>query len=93
VDLDLAIGWIFVDNDDQYFRTTLKNGVFTHVRAGSGSADLTLYIPTSALGNLAVGDIAGATADGVIMKGEEAILGLLFGVLQPGDPDFNIILP
>lgn len=92
-DLDLAIGWIFVDNDDQYFRTTLKNGVFTHVRAGSGSADLTLYIPTSALGNLAVGDIAGATADGMIMKGEEAILGLLFGVLQPGDPDFNIILP
>ena len=92
-DLDLAIGWVFVDADDDFYRTTLRNGVFTHVHNGSGSTDLTLYVPTAALGNLAAGDIKGALAAGLILKGEDVILAQLFGVLQPGDPAFNIVVP
>jgi alkyl sulfatase BDS1-like metallo-beta-lactamase superfamily hydrolase len=91
-DLDLAASWVFPDHDATY-RTTLRNGVLSYVRDGSGDVTLTVTVPRSALGALAAGDLDRARAAGLTLDGDTASLQQLFGVLQPGDPAFNIIDP
>jgi alkyl sulfatase BDS1-like metallo-beta-lactamase superfamily hydrolase len=91
-DLDLAIGWVFPDQGAT-FRTTLRNGVFSHVRGGSGDVTLTITVPRPALGALAAGDLGAAVAAGLTLNGDAAAVQQLLGVLQPGNPAFNIIEP
>jgi alkyl sulfatase BDS1-like metallo-beta-lactamase superfamily hydrolase len=91
-DLDLALGWVFPDHGATY-RTTLRNGVFSYVRDGSGDVALTITVPGPALGALAVGDLAAAAAAGLTLDGDAAVVQQLLGVLQPGNPSFNIVEP
>jgi alkyl sulfatase BDS1-like metallo-beta-lactamase superfamily hydrolase len=91
-DLDLAIGWDFPDHK-QSFRTTLRNGVFTHVENGSGDVALTVTVPRAALAHLATGDVGAAQAAGLALDGDATVLQRLLGVLDPGDPSFNIVEP
>lgn len=91
-DLDLAIRWVFPDRGST-FRATLANGVLTYARDGSGEVSLTITVPRAAMGALATGDLAAARAAGLSLDGDEGTLAQLMGVLDPGDPAFNIIEP
>jgi len=91
-DLDLAARWVFPDHDATY-RTTLRNGVFSYVRDGSGDVALTITVPRPALAALAAGDPGAALGAGLNLDGDATALQQVFGVLQPGDPDFNIVEP
>jgi alkyl sulfatase BDS1-like metallo-beta-lactamase superfamily hydrolase len=91
-DLDLAARWEFPDHHATY-RTTLRNGVFTYTRDGHGEAALTLTVPRSALGPLAAGDVDRARETGLALDGDVSVLRQTLGVLQRGDPSFNIIEP
>ncbi|MGH3263129.1 MAG: alkyl sulfatase C-terminal domain-containing protein [Trebonia sp.] len=91
-DLDLAARWQFPDHHATY-RTTLRNGVLSYARDGRGEVGLTLTVPSAALGALAAGDMGKARAAGLAIDGDASVLHQLLGVLQPGDPAFNIIEP
>ncbi|MGH3206797.1 MAG: alkyl sulfatase C-terminal domain-containing protein, partial [Trebonia sp.] len=91
-DLDLALRWEFVDHHVTY-RTTLHNGVFSYTRDGRGDVTLTLVVPRAALGALAAGDIGRARDAGLTLAGDASALEQILGVLEPGDPSFNIIEP
>jgi alkyl sulfatase BDS1-like metallo-beta-lactamase superfamily hydrolase len=91
-DLDLAIGWDLPDHGTTY-RMTLHNGVLTYVNGSDKPVNLTLRVPAAALASLAGGDLAGARAAGLSTQGDETQLTSLLGVLEPGDPNFEIMLP
>lgn len=91
-DLDVALRWTFPDRAETY-RTTLRNGVFTAVRDGTGDASLTVTAPNAAVALLALGDVAGATAAGLTLDGDAEALRTVLGVLDQGDPDFPIVEP
>jgi alkyl sulfatase BDS1-like metallo-beta-lactamase superfamily hydrolase len=91
-DLDLAIRWDLPDHAASY-RTTLHNGVLTYVKDSGKQATLTLKIPAAALAALALGNLDAARSNGLTSEGDESQLATLFSVLQPGDPNFNIIEP
>jgi alkyl sulfatase BDS1-like metallo-beta-lactamase superfamily hydrolase len=91
-DLDLAIRWDLPDHGAAY-RTTVRNGVLTYVKGSDKPASLTLTVPAAALIALAQGDIQAARGNGLTTDGDESQLTSLFSVLQPGDPNFNIIEP
>jgi alkyl sulfatase BDS1-like metallo-beta-lactamase superfamily hydrolase len=91
-ELDLAARWKFPDHHATY-RTTLRNGVFSYTRDGHGEVALTLTVPQSALGALAAGDVDNARGAGMALDGDISVLRQTLGVLQPGDPSFNIIEP
>jgi len=83
---------VFPDHDATY-RTTLRNGVFSYVRDGSGDVTLTITVPRPTLAALAAGDPGAALSEGLTLDGDTTALQQVFGVLQPGDPDFNIVEP
>jgi alkyl sulfatase BDS1-like metallo-beta-lactamase superfamily hydrolase len=91
-DLDLAIGWDLPDHGASY-RVTLHNGVLSYVKGSAKPVSLTLTVPAAALAALAGGDVEAARANGLTTEGDEGQLAALFGVLRPGDPDFEIVLP
>jgi alkyl sulfatase BDS1-like metallo-beta-lactamase superfamily hydrolase len=91
-ELDLAIRWDLPDQGASY-RTTLRNGVFTYVKGSGEPAALTLTVPAAALTALAQGDLDASRASGLAAEGDEKRLAALFSVLQPGDPNFNIVEP
>jgi alkyl sulfatase BDS1-like metallo-beta-lactamase superfamily hydrolase len=91
-ELDLAAQWVFPDHDATY-RTTLRNGVFSYVRDGSGDVTLTITVPRLALAALAAGDPGAALGAGLVLDGDATALQQVLGVLEPGDPDFNIVEP
>jgi linear primary-alkylsulfatase len=91
-DLDLAIGWVFPDHGVT-FRTTLRHGVFSYVRDGSGEVTTTITVPRAALATLAAGDLGAARAAGLTLDGDAAAVQRFVGVLQRGDPAFNIVEP
>ena len=91
-DLDLAIGWVFPDHDAR-FRSTLRNGVFTPVADGAGDVAATLTVPVAALPGLASGDLDIARDAGLTVDGDPEALTRLLSILDPGDPDFDIIEP
>ena len=91
-DLDLAIRWDLPDHDASY-RTALHNGVLTYVKDSSKPVGLTLTVPAAALTALAGGNLAAARGNGLTTSGDESQLASLFSVMQPGNPDFNIIEP
>ena len=92
-DLDIATRWIFPDSDGATYRLTLKNGVLTHVKDGRGDVTLTVTVPKSALGALAMGDVEAAMGAGLQLDGDVGALQQVLAVLEPGDPGFNIVTP
>lgn len=91
-DLDLAARWEFPGHHAVY-RTTLHNGVFSYTRDGHGDVALTLTVPANAVGALAGGDLDAAHRAGLTLRGDASALHQILGVLQAGDPAFNIIEP
>jgi alkyl sulfatase BDS1-like metallo-beta-lactamase superfamily hydrolase len=91
-DLDLAIRWNLPDHGTSY-RTTLHNGVLTYVKDSDKPTGLTLTVPATALTALTRGDLDTARSNGLTTDGDRAQLTSLFSVLQPGDPNFNIVEP
>jgi alkyl sulfatase BDS1-like metallo-beta-lactamase superfamily hydrolase len=91
-DLDLAIRWDLPDHGTSY-RTTLHNGVLTYMKDSDKPVSLTLTVPKAALMALATGNLDAARASGLTTHGDQSQLASLFSVLQPGDPDFNIVEP
>jgi alkyl sulfatase BDS1-like metallo-beta-lactamase superfamily hydrolase len=71
----------------------LHNGVLTYVKDSDQPVSLTLTVPGPALAALARGDIEAARSSGLTASGDQGQLASLFSVLQPGDPNFNIIEP
>ncbi|GAB3389948.1 alkyl sulfatase dimerization domain-containing protein [Humibacter soli] len=91
-DLDIATRWVFPETD-QTFRVTLRNGVLTAVPNGKGDATLTVTVPKAAIPALATGSVDGTIAAGATFVGDASVLQQVLAVLDPGDPDFNIIEP
>ncbi|WP_127472724.1 alkyl/aryl-sulfatase [Microbacterium sulfonylureivorans] len=91
-DLDIATRWHFPDTG-QTFRVTLRNGVFVVVENGKGDVTLTLTAPQSSIAGIASGDVAAALAAGLTLDGDASVLQTVLGVLDPGDPAFDIVLP
>ncbi|HEU5484272.1 MAG TPA: alkyl sulfatase dimerization domain-containing protein [Microlunatus sp.] len=88
--LDLAIDVTFVDIGANY-RLTLHNGVLIYrLRDADDTADLTLTTTKVRLLQLLAGDSA---SPGLDIVGDDNVLGTLLGVIDRGDPSFNIITP
>jgi len=92
-DLDVATRWAFPDADGATYRVTLKNGVLSHVRDGRGAVTLTVTVPRAALGPLAMQDVTAALGAGLQLDGDASVLQSVLGVLDPGDPGFDIVTP
>ncbi|MGO7983888.1 alkyl sulfatase C-terminal domain-containing protein, partial [Rhizobium johnstonii] len=76
---------------ERSFHLTLHNGVFIYVeREPSGDAPLHLTLTKPRFLALAGGD---TSSEGLTVDGDASILTKLTGVLDPGDPGFNIVLP
>ncbi len=89
-DLDLALD-ITLSDLDRTFHLTLKNAVLVFVeRDADGSAPLHLTLSKPRLLALVAGD---SESDGLTVDGDLGILHQLIGVLDPGDPGFDIVLP
>lgn len=89
-DLDLEMD-ITVTDLGRTFHLTLRNGVLVYVeRQPAADAPLHLTLSKDRLLTLATGDLA---SDGLDVTGDIGILQTLLGVLAPGDPSFEIVLP
>jgi alkyl sulfatase BDS1-like metallo-beta-lactamase superfamily hydrolase len=89
-DLDLAFD-ITLPDLGRSFHLTLRNGVLVYVeREPSGDAPLHLTLTKPRLIALAGGD---QQSPGIATTGDLGVIGKLLGVLSPGDPDFEIVLP
>ncbi|QAY72735.1 MBL fold metallo-hydrolase [Agromyces protaetiae] len=89
-DLDLAFDLTLTDLD-RSFRLTLRNGVLVYVeRPPADDAALHLTLSKPRLLALAAGDL---TSPGVEVEGDLDVLRRLLGVLDEGDPAFEIVLP
>ncbi|WP_062301316.1 alkyl/aryl-sulfatase [Demequina subtropica] len=89
-DLDLAIDVVLTDLD-RTFHLTLRHGVLVAsegaVAAGAG---VTLALTKPRLLAVLAGDLA---SPGIETTGDPGVLQQLLGVLDPGDPGFEIVLP
>jgi Alkyl sulfatase C-terminal len=65
----------------------------TYVKNSGKQVSLTLTAPAPALIDLAQGNLDAARTNGLTTDGDESQLAALFGALQPGDPNFNIVEP
>lgn len=89
-DLDLAFD-VTVSDLGRSFHVTLRNGVLVYVeREPETDAALHLTLEKTRLIRLAGGDLQ---SDGLGSDGDLGVLTQLFGVLSPGDPAFEIVLP
>ena len=89
-DLDLSLDITFTDIDTNY-RLTLHNGVLIYInRPPDDTADATLTLTKTRLIGLLGGDTSGP---GIDTTGDTNVLQSLLGVLEKGDPAFNIVTP
>ncbi|MEN2739185.1 alkyl sulfatase dimerization domain-containing protein [Microbacterium sp. X-17] len=89
-DLDLEFDLTLTDLG-RSFHLTLRNGVFVYVeREPSGEAPLHLTLTKPRLLRLVGGD---TESDGLVVDGDLGVLTTLIGVLDQGDPDFDIVVP
>jgi len=89
-DLDLSLEVVFSDLG-RTFHLTLTNGVLIHVeRRAPGEAPLRLTITKPDFLALLGGN---PSPSSMSLEGDAGVLRQLTGVLQPGDPDFHIVLP
>ncbi|WP_329005718.1 MBL fold metallo-hydrolase [Kribbella sp. NBC_00709] len=94
-DQTLSIDVVFNDVDERY-RLRLSNGALTYSSASQrGDADVTLTLPRTSLPALAQAttDPAALAAAGIQVAGDAGVLDRLFGLLDPGDPNFAIVTP
>ncbi|MCC2033511.1 alkyl/aryl-sulfatase [Microbacterium allomyrinae] len=88
--LELAIDVTLTDLE-RSFSLTLRNGVFIYVeREPAATTPLQLTLTKQRLIQLAGGDLE---SDGIAIRGDRGVLTQLLGVLDQGDPDFEIVLP
>jgi len=89
-DLSLAID-VTLSDLGRSFHLTLGNGVLVYVeRAPDDSTPLCLTLTKPRLILLAGGDTA---SEGIEVRGDLTVLTQLLGVLDQGDPDFDIVTP
>ena len=89
-DLDLTLNVTLTDLDMNY-RVTLRNGVLMSTpRPADATAALTLSLTKSRMLALLGGDMDSA---GIDLAGDATVLQALLGVLEKGDPSFNIVTP
>lgn len=89
-DLDLALDVTLTDLG-RSFHLTLRNGVLVYVeREPAPDAALHLVLDKPRLLRLAGGDVS---SDGVEVTGDLDVLRTLIGVLDQGDPAFDIVVP
>ncbi|MGW4929293.1 alkyl/aryl-sulfatase [Agromyces sp. NPDC004153] len=89
-DLDLALDLTLSDLG-RSFHLTLRNGVLVYVeREPAPDAALHLSLDKPRLLRLAGGDVS---SDGVEVTGDMEVLKQLIGVLDQGDPAFDIVVP
>ncbi|MEV0799353.1 alkyl sulfatase dimerization domain-containing protein [Kribbella sp. NPDC050281] len=94
-DQTLSIDVVFNDVDERY-RLRLSNGALTYSSAPQrGDADVTLTLPRASLPALAQAttDPVALAAAGIDVAGDAGVLDRLFGLLDPGDPNFTIVTP
>jgi alkyl sulfatase BDS1-like metallo-beta-lactamase superfamily hydrolase len=90
-DLTLAFDVTFTDLDRNY-RVVLHNGVLNAVEkaADAGSADATITTTKPRMIALVGGNL---TSPGLDIDGDAGVLQTLLGVLDTGDPAFDIVTP
>jgi alkyl sulfatase BDS1-like metallo-beta-lactamase superfamily hydrolase len=90
-DLDLTLDVAITDTGTDH-RLTLKNGVLTYRKrmTDAAAAAATLTLSKGRLLALIAGDM---TSPGMDIAGDQRELASLLGVLTPGDPSFNIVVP
>ena len=89
-DLDLSIDVTLTDVGTTH-HLTLRNGVLIHVeRAAVGDSSVQLTLTKQRLLGVLGGDL---TSAGIETTGDATALQSLLGVIDRGDPSFNIITP
>ena len=89
-DLDLAFDLTFTDLDLNY-RLTVRNGVLVYVeKPAADGAPLTIRLTKARMLAMLGGDTDGP---GVALEGDAGVLQSLLGVLDRGDPSFEIVVP
>ena len=89
-DLDLTLNVTFTDLKTNY-RVTLRNGVLMSTpRPADATASVKLSLTKSRMLALLGGDMDSA---GIDIAGDATVLQALLGVLEKGDPSFNIVTP
>ena len=89
-DLDLSLDVTFTDIGTNY-RLTLRNGVLIYIkRPAENTADATLTLTKGRMLGLLAGD---TSSPGVDIAGDAKVLHSLLGVLEKGNPSFNIVTP
>jgi alkyl sulfatase BDS1-like metallo-beta-lactamase superfamily hydrolase len=95
-DLDLTVHWHFTDTDERY-RMRLRNGVLTHRPGGAPEqAGAAIRLERTALDDLLTNRVSLDELLGsgrLVLEGDVAALGSLFGVLDRPDPGFAIVTP
>ena len=88
--LDLALDVTLTDLG-RTFHVTLRNGVLVYVeREADPETPLQLTLSKPRLIRLAGGD---TDSEGIEVRGDAGVLRQILGVLDQGDPDFEIVLP
>lgn len=89
-DLDLSFSVDFNDVN-RSFRVTLRNGVLIYEEEEDNESEAQLHLSLSKLQFLSL--LAGETEfEGMFLKGNQNVLTELTSVLDPGDPNFNIVI-
>jgi alkyl sulfatase BDS1-like metallo-beta-lactamase superfamily hydrolase len=87
---DLSLDMTFTDLGVNY-RITVRNGVFIYIaKPSDGTAAATLTTTKTRLVAVLLGDL---TSPGLELTGDQHVLQSLIGVLETGDPNFNIVTP
>ena len=89
-DLDLSLDVTFTEIDTNY-RLTLRNGVLIYInRPAENAVDATLTLTKNRMLGLLAGD---TSSPGIDITGDVDVLQSLLGVLEKGNPSFNIVTP
>ncbi|MHA7269651.1 alkyl/aryl-sulfatase [Arthrobacter sp. HLT1-20] len=88
-DLELSVGVTLTDLGVSYL-LTLRNGVLINRKTAVENAQATLTLSKARLMALLAGDFA---SPGVDIGGDASVLTTLLGVMEQGDPGFNIVVP
>ncbi|MEU6251014.1 alkyl sulfatase dimerization domain-containing protein [Glycomyces sp. NPDC047010] len=94
-DEHLTVDVALTDTGDRY-RLRLSNGCLTYTKAAQpGAADATVSAPAKALPSIVLGGLGSdnLASQGVEITGDAEVLRRLAAVLDPGDPDFDIVTP